>query len=106
MPSVDAALDYLKDLQRKGRGAEKIHIVLVEEEQKERIKNQKRKMNFVLCTKDPDLCARLEGHKDRIFRKVKNVSIMLSLMERAWAEALSDQELDRICAAMDAPDFT
>ena len=85
-----------------GQAEEKIHIVFVERDQAERIKNSKRKQNFVLCTGDPDLCSRLEFHKDRIFRKVKNKSIMLTLMEKAWAEALSDSELDRIMAAVDA----
>ena len=101
-----AALDWLKDEVRKGRGDESCHVVDVEADQRERIKNNKRKTRFVLCTDDPDLCARLEFHKDRIFRKVKNKSIMLSLMERAWCDALSDTELDKICAAMDSEDFT
>ena len=98
MPSKLMALEWLKQEVAKGRGEEKVHLVDVEKEQRERIKNDKRKMNFVLCTGDPDACARLEFHKDRIFRKVRNKSIMLSLMERAWAEALSDAELDRMMA--------
>ena len=105
MPSVDLAVEHLKDLQRKGRGQEKVHVVLVEQEQKERIANNKRKTRFVLCTDDADLCSILEAHKDRIFRRCgQNKSIMLHLMEKAWAEALADSEIDRIMAAMDGPD--
>jgi hypothetical protein len=97
------AYERLKAEMQKGNRSERIHLVFVEREQAERIKNQKRKMNFVLCTGDPDLCAQLEAHKDRIFRKVKNKAIMLTLMERAWAEALSDAELDHILALEEGP---
>jgi hypothetical protein len=93
------ALEWLKSEVAKGRGEDKCHIVDVTAEQAERIKNDKRKTRFVLSTDDPDLCSRLEAHKDRIFRKVKNKAFMLTLMERAWAEALADTELDKILAA-------
>jgi len=99
MPSARQGYEKLKYMVDHGQGDEKIHIVFVEQEQKERIKNSKRKQNFVLCTGDPDLCAKLEAEKDRIFRKVRNKSLMLTLMERAWSEALSDTELDKILAA-------
>lgn len=102
MPSKLMALEWLKSEVAKGRGEDKCHIVDVTAEQKERIKNEKRKTRFVLVTNDPDLCAKLEFHKDRIFRRVKNKSIMLSLMEKSWAEALSDAELDKIMASLDA----
>lgn len=104
MPSIEIAFERLKAEMAKGNRSERVHVVFVEREQAERIKNQKRKMNFVLCTGDPDLCARLEAHKDRIFRRVKNKSIMLSLMERAWEEALSNATLDKIMAEMEGPE--
>ena len=102
MPSKKMVLEFLQSEVAKGRGDESCHLVDVAKEQRERIKNEKRQTRFVLVTGDPDLCARLEFHKDRIFKRVKNKSIMLSLMEKAWAEALSDAELDRIMAALDA----
>ena len=102
MPSKKLALEWLKNEVAKGRGDESCHVVDVAKEQRERIKNEKRQTRFVLVTGDPDLCARLEFHKDRIFKRVKNKSIMLSLMEKAWAEALADAELDRIMAQLDA----
>jgi hypothetical protein len=102
-----AALDWLKDEVRKGRGDESCHIVDVEADQRERIKNNKRKTRFVLCTDDPDLCSRFEANKDRIFKRCgKNKSVMLSLMVKALEMALSDSEIDRIMAQMDAPEFT
>ena len=104
MATVGQGYEKLKYMMEHGRAEEKIHIVFVEQEQAERIKNEKRKTRFVMNCDDPDLCSRLEAQKDRIFRKVKNKAVMLTLMERAWAEALSDAELDRILAVMDAPE--
>lgn len=102
MPSKRQAAEWLAEEVRKGRGEEKCHVVDVEAEQKERIKNNKRKTRFVLCCDDPDLCSAFEAQKDRIFKRVRNKAVMLSLMEKAWEEALSDTELDKICAALDA----
>lgn len=105
MPSLKMAYERLKQEVEKGNGDESVHIVFVAREQKERIVNGKRKTRFVLTCDDPDLCSRLEAEKDRIFRKVKNKAIMLTLMERAWRDALADSELDRILAVMEgAPD--
>ena len=101
MPSARLAYEKLKWMVEHGRAEEVVHIVLVEQEQKERIANKKRKQNFVLCTGDPDLCAKFEREKDRVYRKVRNKSLMLTLLERAWEEALSDSELDKILAAME-----
>ena len=101
MPSKRMALEWLRSEVEKGRGEESCHVVDVAKEQRERIANDKRKTRFVLCTDDPDLCSKFEAHKDRIFRKVKNKAIMLSLMEKAWGEALHDSELDRILAALE-----
>lgn len=105
MPSKRAAAEWLAFEVKQGRGDESCHVVDVAKEQRERIKNDRRKEKFVLNTDDPDLCAALEAHKDRIFRKVKNKAIMLSLMERAWRDALSDPELDKIMAELDGPTF-
>jgi hypothetical protein len=102
VPSKKAASEWLAEEVRKGRGDESCHVVDVAADQRERIKNNKRKTRFVLSCDDPDLCSKFEAHKDRIFRKVKNKSIMLSLMEKAFGEALSDSELDKIMAVMDA----
>jgi hypothetical protein len=104
MPSKKAAAEWLANEVAKGRGDESCHIVDVTADQKKRIKNEKRKQNFVLCTGDPDICSEFEFEKDRIFRKVHNKSVMLSLMARAWRDALSDAELDKILAVMEGPD--
>lgn len=96
MPSKRQAAEWLANEVAKGRGEDKCHVIDVTAEQKERIKNDKRKTRFVLTCDDPDLCSRFEAHKDRIFRKVHNKAIMLTYMERAWSEALSDAELDRM----------
>jgi hypothetical protein len=79
-------------------GDQKAFYADVEADQKERIKNKRRKQNFVLVTGDPDICSEFEAEKDRIFRKVRNKSVMLTMMVRAWREGLADSELDRIMA--------
>jgi hypothetical protein len=104
VPSLRQAAERLKWEVEQGHGDEKVHVVFVERDQAERIKNDKRKTRFVLCCDDPDLCAKFEAEKDRIFRKVKNKALMLTLMERAWEEALADAQLDKILAALEAPD--
>ena len=104
MATVRQGYEKLRWMAEHGQGEEKIHIVFVEQEQKERIRNQKRKQNFVLCTGDPDLCSEFEREKDRIFRRVQNKTLMLELMVRAWREALSDGEIDRIMARMEGPE--
>jgi hypothetical protein len=103
MPSIEMAYERLKCEMQKGNRSERVHIVFVEREQAERIKNNKRKTRFVLCCDDPDQCARFEAQKDRIFRRIKNKAMMITLMERAWAEALSDHELDKIMAELEGP---
>ena len=101
MPSKKAAAEWLAAEVAHGRGDESCHVVDVAKEQRERIKNDKRKTRFVLCCDDPDLCSAFEAHKERIFRKVRNKAVMLTLWDRALGEALSDRELDRIMAAED-----
>ena len=103
MPRLRVAYDRLKWELEHGNGEEIVHVSFVEREQKERIKNNKRVTRFVLPCDDPDLCSRLNAHKNRIFRKVKDKSLMLSLMEKAWEQALADTELDKILAALDGP---
>jgi hypothetical protein len=103
MPSKRQAADWLANEVAKGRGEEKVHLIDVTKDQAERIANKKRKQNFVLVTGDPDICAEFEFEKDRIFKRVGNKSVMLSLMVRAWKDALADSELDKILAVMEGP---
>ena len=100
MPSKRQVFERLKfELEKHPEnGDQKAFYADVEADQKERIKNKRRKQNFVLVTGDPDICSEFESEKDRIFRKVRNKSVMLTMMVRAWREGLSDPELDRIMA--------
>ena len=103
MPSKKAAAEWLLSEVKAGRGDEKCHVVDVTRDQNERIINDKKKTRFVLCTDDPELCSQFEQSKDRIFKKVKNKSLMLTFMIRAWEEALSDAALDRYIAEEEGP---
>jgi hypothetical protein len=105
MGEVIAELEKLKFAVEHGHAHEVIHVTWVERDQAERIKNNKRVTRFTLETKDPDACAELHAEWDRIIRRVHNKSIALSLIVKAWKEALADSELDKIMAVMDAPEF-
>jgi hypothetical protein len=98
MPSKRMVLEWAKHEVEAGRGDEAAHIVDVAKEQRERIANKQRKTRFVLVCDDPDQCSRLEFHKDRVFRKVRNKAILLSLIELAMGEYLSDASLDKLMA--------
>jgi hypothetical protein len=104
VPTLRLAYERLKWEVEHGKGDEIVHVSYVEREQKERIANNKRVTRFVLPCDDPDLCSRMNAHKDRIYRKVKDKQIMLSLMERAWSEALNDANLDRLMAELEGPE--
>lgn len=104
MGEVIQELERLKYAAEHGRAHEKIHVTWVEQDQKERIKNNKRVTKFVLETKDPDACSELHAEWDRIIRRVGNKSISLSLVVMAWQKALSDAEIDKIMAAMEVAD--
>lgn len=104
MASVRQELEKLKWEASQGRGEEKIHITWVERDQAERIKNNRRVTKFVLETKDADACSELHAEWERIIKRVGNKSVALSLAVKAWSEALSDTELDRLLAAMDGPE--
>lgn len=104
MAEVRIEFEKLKYAMEHGHADEKIHVTWVERDQAERIKNNKRVTKFVLETKDPDACSELHKEWDRIVRRVGNKSIALSLIVRAWRDALADGELDKILAAMEGPD--
>jgi hypothetical protein len=103
VPSKRAAAEWLASEVQHGRGEESCHVVDVAKEQRERIKNEKRKTRFVLVCSDPDICSEFEAAKDRVFRRVKNKVVMEDLMIRAWNEALSDAAIDKIFA-QEGPD--
>jgi len=107
LPSKRHLLEVLKyEVEVKGEGEHRCYYGDVEKEQAVRAMNDKKQTRFVLPTDDWELCARLNAHKQRIYKKTHNKAIMLSLMEKAWAEALSDSELDRVMAALDAVEHT
>ena len=83
------------------------HIVDHTKALKEREKNDglQPKTRFQIELDDPELYRVWNHEKDRIIKRVRNKSIALTLMHRAWREALSDAELDKIMAELDSPDF-
>lgn len=102
MPSVTAAIEYLKQLERKGRGSAPVHIVDIEQEAEARKKNDgpKPKTRFQIELDDEELYREWNASKDRIIRRCgNNKAIALTLMQRAWDEALSDGQIDKILAA-------
>ena len=102
MPDIDAAIERLIYERAKGHGREKIHVVFVEREQERRIMNPRRSTRFTLVCDTPEAYSELHAERDRIIKRVKNKSVAISLMIRAWRDALSDANLDRILAELDA----
>jgi hypothetical protein len=106
VPSVTSAIEYLKQLERKGRGNAPVHIVDIEAEAEERKKNTgpKPKTRFQVELDDASLYCQFNHEKDRIFKRVKNKPIALDFMYRAWRDSLSDRELDRLMAEQEGPE--
>jgi|SRR6516164_832536 len=103
MPNIDAAIEYLIHQRKQaGHGREMVHLVMVEREQEKRIKNPQASTRFVMVCDTPEAYSELHAEKDRIIKRVKNKSVAISLMIRAWREGLSDVVLDKIMAELDA----
>jgi hypothetical protein len=104
LPSVSAAIEYLKDLERKGRGNDSVHIVDIKAEAKERAKNDgdKPKTRFQVELDDPDLYRDFNEAKDRVITHCHNKTIALSLLLRAWQQ-LDVKTLDKWLAEGETP---
>lgn len=105
MPSVSAAIEYLKTLEGKGRGGEKCHIVLIEEEEKARAENKGPvpRTRFQIELDDPELYSRWHIEKDRILRRAGVKAVGLDLMYRAWT-MLTDALIDKLLAEQEGPE--
>ncbi|HVI10512.1 MAG TPA: hypothetical protein VND65_19645 [Candidatus Binatia bacterium] len=107
MPSIHAAIEYLKALETKGRGQETVHVVMVEQEQRERIKNPgpRKKTKFVLQTDDPMTFSQFHAERERIFKRCgMQKSIALFIMLEGWRR-MTDVIIDKFIALEEgAPD--
>ncbi len=83
MATVDEEIARLQFISRQGRGQEKCHVVLIEVEQQERIKNPKEKTRFCVETDDPKLYSEFHRVKELWFGAV-NKSVALSMMLELW----------------------
>lgn len=85
MATIDSEWERLGFLRGKGRGREKCHVVLIEEEARARVENAgpRPKTKFVMETDDPAMYSRLNELKDRWFAII-NKSVALSLMADLW----------------------
>lgn len=97
MGTIDSEYERLGFLRTKGRGQEKCHIVLIEEEARERIKNPgpKPKTKFVVETDDPEMYSKLNELKDRWFANA-NKSVALSMMARLLDQP--DYKIKELCS--------
>jgi hypothetical protein len=86
----------LQFLEEKGCGQEKCHVVLVEREARERIKNDgpKPKTRFVCETDDPAMYSRMNELKDRWFA-IANKSVALSVMAKLWD--MDEEWIRKVC---------
>jgi hypothetical protein len=81
------------------------HIVDITEEAEKRSKNDgpKPKTRFQIELDSAEFYRQWNSEKDRIVKRCGNKAIALDLMHRAWRDALSNSELDKILAAMEGP---
>ena len=86
--------------------ASEYHIVDHTKALKERENNAgpSPKTRFQIELDDGQLYSQWNHEKDRIIKRCRNKAIALDLMQRAWREALSDANLDRILAELDGPE--
>lgn len=103
MATIDEEIARLKFLSGRGRGHEKCHVVLIEEEARKRKENDgpRPKTQFRLDTDDPGLYSRFNELKDRWF-SVANKSVALSVMARLWDQ--DESWIRNICNPKDSSD--
>ena len=96
MATVSEEIARLKFLETKGRGRERCHVVLIEEEARQRIKNDgpKPKTRFVMETDCPAMYSRFNELKDR-WLACANKSVALSVMAERWD--LPEDEIRQRC---------
>lgn len=89
MASLREERARLQFLEEHGRGDEKVHVVFIEEEARERIKNPKAKTRFQMETDDPKMYERFNAQKDRWLR-LANKSVALDVMCLLWERPSDD----------------
>lgn len=95
MASLREERARLQFLEEHGRGDEKVHVVFIEEEARERIKNEQKgivkpKTKFVFETDDPEMYRRFNAEKDRWIRQIVNKSMAIDLLCCAWENYTND----------------
>ena len=92
MATIDEEWPRLKFLAEHKRGAEKIHVVFLEQEARERIANAgpKPKTKFVFETDSPEAYSQLNFEKDRWIKAVGNKSVAVTLLIMAWQKYTDD----------------
>lgn len=103
MPTLRQVYERSKWLLEHGTDpGEKTHFGLVAAENAERVRNKKGKTRVQFEVDDPDLCSEFLAEKDRIIKRSGNKAVALSLMLRAWQQALADGEIDKLLAEQDS----
>jgi hypothetical protein len=94
MASIAEEIERLKTLAANGHGEETIHIVYVQRDAAERVKNEKKKTRFIMECDDHTFYSRLNALKDRWFAN-GNKSVALSVMADRWD--VPAEEIRRLC---------
>jgi hypothetical protein len=101
MATISEEIVRLQILANKGRGEEKCHVILIEQEARDRIANTgpKPKTRFVMETDSPEMYSRFNSLKDRWLANA-NKSVALSVMANRWD--VDEQDIKILCE--DVPD--
>jgi len=96
MATIAEEIARLQILANKGRGEEKCHVILIEQEARERIANAgpKPKTRFSIETDSPEMYSRLNLLKDR-WLAGENKSVALTVMANRWD--VPQEEIKRLC---------
>lgn len=101
MATVREEAARLQWLISKGRGEEKAHVVLIEEEARKRKENAgpKPKTRFVWDTDFPGGYSELNGGKDRLMRVLVNKQIAVTVAAFLWND-VSEEMLKKLAEGL------
>jgi len=88
MATIREEAARLRFLVRNGRGEEKAHVVLIEEEARKRKENTgpKPKTRFQWDTDYPEGYSELNAGKDRLMQIIGNKQVAISIAAKLWLE--------------------
>jgi hypothetical protein len=102
MPSVHAAIEYLKEIEAKGEGGESCYLHVWKYHNREK-KEAKEKTKCCFDTDSHDIYVRMNDNVHRIIDRCGNKAVAWGLIVDVL-DALTNPKIDRIMAIQEGPD--